>query len=83
MVEGLENPDVFCAAPDFVVEALVIPKDPRFAWLWSLDNNADADIDAREARSLTTGSRSVVVGVIDTGNNTAALGGARLGCAGR
>jgi subtilisin family serine protease len=50
-----------------------MPNDPSFGRLWGLDNNgqsgglAGADIDATRAWDVTTGSRSVVVAVIDTG----------------
>jgi subtilisin family serine protease len=52
----------------------VFPNDPSFGQLWGLQNEglnsegvADADIDAPEAWSITTGSEEVVVAVIDTG----------------
>lgn len=51
----------------------VVPNDPRFGELYGLHNDgvaggtADADIDAPEAWTMTTGSRDVVVAVIDTG----------------
>ena len=46
----------------------VIPNDPEFARLWHLDNpNNDADIDAPEGWTYTTGSTEVVVAVIDSG----------------
>lgn len=51
----------------------VIPNDPRFDALYGLHNTgvtggvADADIDAPEAWSITTGSKDVVVAIIDTG----------------
>ena len=50
-----------------------IPNDPSFTRLYGLNNvgqtggTADADIDAPEAWDVTTGSSSIVVGVIDTG----------------
>ncbi len=50
-----------------------LPNDTSFGSLWGLNNTgqsggrADADIDAPEAWNITTGSSSVVVGVIDTG----------------
>ena len=59
--------------PDRIITGAALPNDPRFASLWGLDNSgqtggvADADIDAPEAWNVTTGSRSVVVGVVDTG----------------
>lgn len=49
------------------------PNDPKFSELWGMHNTgqtggtADADIDAPEAWTETTGSRTVVVGIIDTG----------------
>ena len=50
-----------------------IPDDPSFGQLWGMNNTGqtggtiDADIDAPEAWDLTTGSRDVIVAVIDTG----------------
>jgi subtilisin family serine protease len=55
------------AEPDYVVHALAIPSDPLFGQLWGLDNAQDHDIDAPQAWDVTTGSRDVVVAVIDTG----------------
>lgn len=49
------------------------PNDPSFRKLWGLHNTGqtrgreDADIDAPEAWTITTGSKNIVVGVIDTG----------------
>ncbi|WP_409425695.1 S8 family serine peptidase [Pseudoalteromonas sp. RW-H-Ap-1] len=59
--------------PDYRVSIASIPNDPRFEDLWGLNNDGqtggtvDADIDAPEAWSISTGSRDIVVGVIDTG----------------
>jgi subtilisin family serine protease len=67
------NPAVEYAEPNYIVHADVIPDDQRFGDLWALNNTGqdggvpDADIDAPEAWDVTTGSSSVVVGVIDTG----------------
>lgn len=64
---------VAIAEPDFVVHALLTPNDPSYAQLYGLHNTgqtggtADADIDAPEAWEITTGSRNVRVGIIDTG----------------
>lgn len=62
------------AEPDWLVFTTETPNDPQFSQLWGLHNRGqtggvvDADIDAPEAWSRTTGSReSVVVGVIDSG----------------
>jgi subtilisin family serine protease len=49
------------------------PNDPRFSSLWALHNTGqnggqpDADIDAPEAWSKTTGRRGVVVAILDSG----------------
>jgi subtilisin family serine protease len=59
--------------PDYIVFATATPNDSRYSELWGMHNLgqsaglADADIDAPEAWNLSTGSRSVVVGVIDSG----------------
>ena len=53
--------------------AATVPNDTRFSEVWGLHNTgqtggtADADIDAPEAWDIGTGSRDVVVAVIDTG----------------
>ena len=66
-------PDVVYAEPNWIVEALATPNDPRFGDLWGLSNAGQtgglpsADIDALEAWGVTTGSSDVVVAVIDTG----------------
>ena len=59
--------------PDFVITTSATPNDPSYSRLWGLNNSgqtggvADADMDVAEAWDVTAGSRSVVVGVIDTG----------------
>lgn len=71
------DPRVRYVEQNAVVHAADLPDDPSLAQLWGLDNQGqtvngvtgapDADIDASEAWSVTTGSPGVVVGVIDTG----------------
>ena len=67
------SPEVAYVEPDFVITSTAVPNDPSFGQLWGLNNVgqsggvADADIDATEAWDVTTGSRNVVVAVIDTG----------------
>ena len=62
---------------NYIVHKQVTPDDPQFGQLWGLHNagqtggTADADIDAPEAWGITTGSASVIVGIIDTGVNYA------------
>lgn len=56
--------------PDYVVRANVIPNDARFSELWGLQRASPdnpAGINAVDAWDRVTGSRDVVVGVIDTG----------------
>ena len=66
-------PNVAYVEPDFVIAPQIVASDPSFGDLWGLHNTgqsgglADADIDAPEAWDVTTGSRSVVIAVIDTG----------------
>lgn len=73
------RPDVVYAEPDFIRRATATPNDPRYPEMWGLNNTgqpstfagnpgtAGNDIRAEQAWNLTTGNRSVVVGVIDTG----------------
>ncbi|HSB75058.1 MAG TPA: S8 family serine peptidase, partial [Terriglobales bacterium] len=69
--------DVLYAEPNFRVEALQQPNDPRWPELWGLHNTgqafgypagtAGADIGAFDAWELTTGAADHVVAVVDTG----------------
>ena len=73
------RPDVIYAEPNFIRKALLAPNDPRYPQMWGLNNTGQAstfggnpgtpgnDIRAEQAWNITTGSRSVVVGVIDSG----------------
>jgi uncharacterized repeat protein (TIGR01451 family) len=73
-IEALRSrPDVLYAEPDFIRQRDVAPNDPRYAEMWALKNTgqsggtAGKDISAEAAWDTTTGSRSVVVGVVDEG----------------
>lgn len=71
------NRAVIYAEPNYVLHADTLPNDPRFGELWGLRNTGQviqgtagtpgADIKAEPAWSLTTGTSTVVVGVVDTG----------------
>jgi subtilase family protein/fervidolysin-like protein/List-Bact-rpt repeat protein len=67
------DPNVAYAEPNYRWSIALQPNDPSFPSLWGLHNTGqtggvpDADIDAPEAWSITTGSPDVVIGVIDTG----------------
>jgi subtilisin family serine protease len=74
-----DDPRVRYVEPNHLVHADASPNDPSFGQLWGLHNTgqsvngvtgtADADVDAREAWDVATGSSSVVVAVIDTGTD--------------
>ena len=77
-LEALRSrPDVLYAEPNFVRHKSALPNDPRFPEMWGLKNTGQPvgghpggvglDIHAEQAWDITTGSRSVVVGVIDEG----------------
>jgi subtilisin family serine protease len=79
-IEALRSrPDVIYAEPNFIRRAFVAPNDPRYPEMWGLNNTGQPsdfgghpgtpgnDIRAEQAWAITTGSRSVVVGVIDSG----------------
>jgi len=67
------NPAIAYVEPDFAIAPTALPADPLFGSLWGLHNTGrsggvvDADIDAPAAWDVTTGSRGVVVAVIDSG----------------
>lgn len=67
------SPAVRAADQDFIVKAIGMPTDPSLGDLWGMHNVGqgggviDADIDAPEAWDLATGSKAVLVGIIDTG----------------
>jgi subtilisin family serine protease len=68
-VASLErDPDVLYAEPNYLYHTqATLPNDPQFGTLWGLNQVSDKDIDAPEAWDVTTGKKSIVVAVIDTG----------------
>ncbi len=73
-----KRPTVAYVEPDYLVQVLQIPSDPRFNELWGLQNlgqavnggtggTPGADVHAVSAWQITTGSRNALVGVVDTG----------------
>ena len=56
------NPAVEIAEPDFLYKLDAVPNDPMFNAQYALEK-----INAEQAWNVTTGSKSVVVGVVDTG----------------
>ncbi|HEV2764537.1 MAG TPA: S8 family serine peptidase, partial [Pyrinomonadaceae bacterium] len=65
------RPDVLYAEPSYVRRREGAPNDPQFVNQWAVRNgntfSTDPDIEAEAAWDITTGSRSVVVGVVDEG----------------
>src|SRR5262245_28531328 len=69
--------EVEYAEPNWVYHRQLTPNDTRFGGMWGLNNTgqvvggqtgiAGADISAVQAWDVSTGSNSIVVGVIDTG----------------
>jgi len=79
-IEALRaRPDVIYAEPNFIRRALIAPNDPQYPQMWGLNNTGQPstfggnpgtpgnDIRAEQAWNITTGNRSIVVGVVDTG----------------
>ncbi|MEA2238336.1 MAG: hypothetical protein QOC81_3060 [Thermoanaerobaculia bacterium] len=75
---ALQNsPNVIYVEPNYIWHATDTPNDTSYAQLWGLKNAgqtiggspgiAGADISAEAAWSVTTGSASIVIGVVDTG----------------
>ncbi|HEV3484658.1 MAG TPA: S8 family peptidase, partial [Vicinamibacterales bacterium] len=70
------HPDVAYAEPNYVVTSDAVPDDSWFGELWGMLNTgqrvgtpgtAGADIRATQAWDISTGSRSTVIAVLDTG----------------
>ena len=67
------HPAVLYAEPNYIVGVNGIPNDSEFSQLWGMHNTGqtggveDADIDAVEAWDKSTGTKDVVVGIIDSG----------------
>lgn len=75
-----QNPMVDVVEPNFIYRINKTPNDPMYTNLWGMNNIgqkdsansvgvAGVDIQAEKAWDITTGSRDVVVAVIDTGIN--------------
>ena len=67
------HPAVDYIEPNYIVNMVETPNDPMFSSLYGLQNTgqtggtAGADIHATNAWDVTTGSSTVLIGVIDTG----------------
>ena len=71
-----KNPHIRYVEPNYLVGIDAVPNDPRYPEQYALNTTGQtggtpgADIHAESAWSVTTGSHSVVVAVIDTGVDT-------------
>ena len=71
----MQDPAVESAEPNFLIahdQLGTLPNDPRFGEQWSLSNSGQsgqfgADIEASGAWQTTTGARSVVIAIVDSG----------------
>lgn len=67
------NPHIEYAEPNYLLSIDRVPNDPNYGDLWGLNNTGQlggtpgADISAEEAWNISTGSRDVLVAVIDSG----------------
>ena len=68
-IEGMDLVEVSRPIQLDSISTNATPNDPSYSSLWGMNNAQDADIDAPEAWDVGTGSRTVVVGIIDTGIN--------------
>ena len=70
-----ELPSVEYAEPNMVDRLLLTPDDPLYSTQWHYNNigqvppggTVDADIDAPEGWEISTGSDTIIVGVLDSG----------------
>lgn len=65
--EYSQREDVLYAEPNYIYFPSVIPDDSQFSSQWGLNKLSDDDINGPEAWDITTGSDTIVIGVIDTG----------------
>ncbi|HZE69175.1 MAG TPA: S8 family serine peptidase [Pyrinomonadaceae bacterium] len=67
------RPDVLYAEPNYLRRKSLAPNDARYFEQWSLKNTGQSggvsgiDIKAEQAWDITTGNRSIVVGIVDEG----------------
>ena len=67
LAKGLQDdPQVAYAEPDYFMQTMLVPNDSRYNEQWHYFEST-AGINLPTAWDITTGSSSVVVGVIDTG----------------
>ena len=73
-----ELPEVLHAEPNYIFHALAMPNDPDLKKVWGINNSGELDsegtrgmpgidVGAEKAWDIQTGSKDVVVAVVDTG----------------
>ncbi len=73
-----QNPNIEVIEPNYIYKASRVPNDPMFSQLWGMSNLGQADsekqqgvvgmdIGATQAWDIETGSKDVIIAVIDTG----------------
>ncbi len=62
-----KDPNVEYAEPNYIAHALWVPNDPLYPYQWNFYNDEYGGINLESAWEVSTGDRSVVVAVIDTG----------------
>jgi subtilisin family serine protease len=72
-----QRPEVRYAEPNYIVKTTDKPSDAYYPLLWAMNNTgqvvngvagtAGADVKAEAAWAVTKGSKSIVVGIVDTG----------------
>lgn len=73
IAEMMSSPAVELVEPNYIYRIDRLPNDPLLHELWGLVNTgqkngqAGLDINARQAWEIETGSKEIIVGVIDTG----------------
>jgi hypothetical protein len=50
-------------------EYILTPNDPQYSQQWYMEQTSDADIDIEDAWNITTGSNTIVVGILDSGTD--------------
>ncbi len=72
-ISQLASSNVEFVEPNYIYHAFKTPNDPMYGELWGMHNtgqksgHAGVDINAEKAWDVTTGSKDVLVAVIDTG----------------
>ena len=64
--QAMSDPNIQYIEPDRKLYPLLVPNDPQYSSQWNLYETAGG-INAPAAWDITTGSASIVIGIVDTG----------------